>query len=267
MQLTTELGSVQFTEEGGLLGLDGRGTTQKVVAQKPLGSIGRAACFAEEEEPFIPEECNHLGAGLLVDLLNSVLLGLLWGGLFIVEGILCEFTDVSEVDGLPGIEEVMIKTVFFAAPILTACNPAQAIKLQIADMFLDVTLVLQGGLELKLGLFASVEAEAELDMIFDTDAGANEVVLEGMITDQAFEIVSISPGWEDAKDEFEALIEEALLDSLLEGLVEDALTSFPLPSVDLSGLIPDVESSENLNLNLESLLRQGGYSVLYGELE
>ena len=105
-------------------------------------------------------------------------------------------------------------------------------------------------------------------MIFDTDAGANEVVLEVYgITDQAFEIVSISPGWEDAKDEFEALIEEALLDGLLEGLVGDALTSFPLPSVDLSGLIPDVESSENLNLNLESLLRQGGYSVLYGELE
>ena len=146
LQLTTELGSVQFTEEGGLLGLDGRGTTQKVVAQKPLGSIGRAACFAEEEEPFIPEEGNQFGAGLHDDLLNRVLFGMWWGGLFNVEGNLSEFTDVSEVDGLPGIEEVMIKTVFFAAPILTACNPAQAIKLQIADMFLDVTLVLQGGL-------------------------------------------------------------------------------------------------------------------------
>ena len=69
-------------------------------------------------------------------------------------------------------------------------------------------------------------------MIFDTDAGANEVVLEVYgITDQAFEIVSLPGG--RTRDEFEALIGRLLEPA--GGLVRDALTSFPLPSVDLSG--------------------------------
>jgi len=266
--LDTNLGTVVFTDAGGVIGLDANASAQKVVAQKPLGSIGRAACLTEGEPPFEPEEGTSFGIGLHDDVFNRILFSMWWGGLFNLNGTLDELTGSSEADFLPGLQGVNIKTVFFAAPIVTSCNPAQTIKLQIADMFVDVILNLEGGLELQLGLFASVEAEADFHMIEDGDTGQKELSLQVYgITDSAFEIVSITPGWEAAKAEFETLIADALLDGLLEGLVGESLTSFPIPSVDLGSLDPSLEQEQSLTLTVQDLLRQYGYSVIYGELK
>ena len=152
--------------------------------------------------------------------------------------------------------------------MITSCNPAEILKLQIADMFIDVLLELEGGAPLKLGLFASVEAEAEFGLAENEATGDKELSLQVYgITDSAFEIVSITEEWEAAKAEFESLIEDALLEGLLEGLAGDSLTSFPIPSIDLAALNPAIGEQETLDLIVESLLRQEGYSVIYGELQ
>lgn len=268
VNLTTGVGTVVFTDAGGLIGLDANATSSKKVAQKPLGSLGRAACLTQGEPAFEAEGEYPFGIGLHDDVFNRILFSMWWGGLFNMEGDLGDISDEGDTEFLPGLESVTIKTVFFAAPIVTSCNPAQTIKLQIADMFVDVLLSLGGGMELQLGLFASIEAEAEFKIIDAGDEGETELALDvNEITDSAFEIVSITPGWESAKAEFEALIADAILDGLLDGLVGESLTSFPVPSIDISDLDPGAGPGEKLNLELEALYRQGGYSVLYGLLK
>lgn len=266
LMLTSNLSQLQFTDDGGQIGLDANIVTAKKVTQKPLGSIGRASCMKKGEPPYEPDTTKDFGIGLHDDVLNQALFSIWWGGVLNMTLGKDVLGDVGG-DAVAGIEDLTIKTLFFTPPILTSCNPAEQLKVQIADLFLDVH-ILFFGIELQLGIFASFEAEADLVVTTDAATGEKLVGIELLgVTQSEIEIVSITPGFEDSKQLFADMIQTQLLDGLVDGIGGEALGGFPIPSIDLSTLDPSIPAGTMLNIQLNKLERIYGFTVIDGSVD
>lgn len=264
MQITTKIGELTFTPQGGLIGMDANIITSKKTAQSPLGSIARANCGKAKQEFFEVDKEQEIGFAIHDDLINQVLFSVWWGAL--LDGTV----DPALLGGLGGLEEqgiqdLSIKTLLFGAPLLTSCNPGQQLKAQVPDAYIEIGLSL-GGVHLDLGVFMSLEIEAALELV-ETAVDKQIGIALGGLTLFNIEIVSITPGWEEAIPDLETLFKDKLLEGLAGGLADQELPTFPIPAIDLSTLDPSIPPGTTLNLILNDLVRDAGYTSINGEVD
>ncbi len=266
LALQSDFGSIAFFEEGGMVGLRANIVTDKKVAFEPLGSIGRSFCLQEGELPFIADMGADFGLIMHDDLLNQALFSLWWGGLFQFEAGADLLGDNLGAIPIPGVTDATVNATFLTPPIITSCNPADLPKIQIGDVFLEVALSI-GDLPLNVGVFLSVEAEAEIGSFTDADTGEAQFgVSIGALTKSVHEIVSITPGWESLIPTIEELIGEDMISALVTGLGGASLGGIPIPSIDLSSLDPSIPPGTLLDLTIEVVERTLGNTAAYGSM-
>lgn len=264
LQITTKIGELTFSPKGGLIAMDANIITSKKTAQSPLGSIARANCGKAKQEFFELDKDREIGLAIHDDLINQALFSVWWGAL--LDGAV-DPSMLGDLGGLQdmGIKDLSIKTLLFAAPLLTSCNPGQQLKLQLPDAYIEIGLNM-AGVALDLGVFVSLELEAAVQMV-QTAVDKQIGLSIGDLTLFNLEIVSINPGWEEAIPDLEKLFKEKLLEAVEGGLGEQALPTFPIPEIDLSTLDPSIPPGTALNLILNDLIRDAGYTSINGEVD
>lgn len=264
LQITTKIGQLVFSTEGGLIGMDANVITSKKTAQQPLGSIARANCGKAKQEFFELDKTQEIGLAIHDDLINQALFSVWWGSL--LDGPVSPDM-LGSVGGLEeqGVEDLTIKTLLFGAPLLTSCNPGQQLKIQVPDAYVDIGLSF-AGVPLDLGVFVSLELEASLVLV-DTGAEKQIGVSLGGVTLFNIEIVSINPGWEEAIPDLEQLFKDKLLGGLADTLAGTEVGAFPIPAIDLSTLDPSIPPGTTLNLILNDLVQDAGYTSINGEVD
>ena len=262
LAMKTGLSSVDFTPEGGTLGLKATVTTPKLIAHEPLGSIGRASCLAALPESFSFPKLRQLELAVHDDFLNQMTFDMYWGGLFDMAVDPAELgVDLAQF----GIEEIDLTVDALLPGILTSCTPDGALVLQLGDMRVDGAMNLYGT-PVTMTMYASMEVLAEIIAV-ESPTGKQLSIFLGEVRTVEVEVAEVTGPLAGAEDVLVALVEENLVGGLLDSLAGGALGSFPIPDVDLSGFDPSIPPGTAISLDLQELLRMVGYTVLSGDVK
>jgi len=260
------LWTLAFAPEGGRVGLAARVLAPKKVPQQILGSIARGTCLKGYPALWQLPGTSRFELGLFDDFLNEALAAV-WRN-----GLLNLSLDEETLGDLAGsslpLDGMTVDTTALLPPILNGCDPSGLLKIQLGDLFVEATLLsplFEGG-EGKLGVYAYVEASAEL-VLEDTDEGPMlSVVIQSLDT---FDL-----HWAYVPVEFEGneqALEDLLISQVIDGPVQDLigvpLGQFPVPTLDLGAMLPDLDTNLVLTPIIDALTRQGGHTLIQGELE
>lgn len=262
LTIQTGLSSVEFDEAGSVLGMRATVVTPRNNLHEPLGSIGRAACLAPSEGPYVMPRAGQLEIALHDDLLNQIPFGIYWGGLLnlSLDGAALGF-DLSTY----GIDNLVAHLDALLPPIVTSCNPEGQLRVQLGDMQIDATMDLFGS-PVALTAFASLEVAAQI-VVVDGAAGKELSIAIGDVRAFEVEIVSLSGALEGAEEMLINLLKENLASALVDGLGGGALGSFPIPEIDLSAMDPNIPAGSVISLDLTQVLRLFGYTTLSGNVK
>ena len=263
VQLRTALSSLDFKTPGGTLGMFATAVTPKKVGHTVLGSIGRAACLSGGTETFGFANVAPLQIALHDDFFNQILFGIYWGGglAFPVGPDMLGSVDLTKY----GITDLTLDIDFMLAPIVTSCNPTEKLKIQVGDMHIHAVMTL-GGVKLDMDVYVSFEANAGFQII-DKPTGAELGVAIEDITMIEADVLFADPKLIGFKDAVLGLIQEQLVPTFLDSLAGSALGGFPLPAIDLSGASAQIPPGTELELDLKTVARDKGYTLLQGDVK
>ena len=259
IQLNSGMENITFNEDGGRLRLWGAATAPKNININSKGTLLRSACLSGGGESLNLEGEQPLQAGLSDDLLNQVLYAL-WrgGGLeFPVPSSLLGNTDLSSF----GIQDVDLELKMLLPPIVTTCNAAEEPVLQVGDIQVLASLDLFGN-PVELAIYASAQAPVTIT--------ADDGILGLVVSDIELiktEVVVLTPGFASAEQAIETLVAEQLVPTLLTLIGDDALAGFPLPEIDLSGLVSGVPAGTTLSINPNTVDRTLGWTIVRGDIQ
>ena len=260
LDFSTFLSTAVFTDGGGELGLGAGFLTDKGIERDVLGSLLRAGCLVGDYGSPNFDAAEKFQVGAKLDMVNELLFALYWGGglQLVIDGSVLGDIDLGGF----GITNLNVATDFWLPPILDDCNAKTQVALEVGDLFLDVGFNIMGA-PLKLGLFVSMVAEAE---IFGQ---GQEVGLNIMgITKIGTQVLSVegSLGPFEGMFDIEELIENILVPLILEQVSNLSLGSFPIPEIDLGGLLPGIPPGTTLTLGNLEINMNKGFLTFSGEL-
>jgi hypothetical protein len=263
LQITTAISSLTFNSGGGTLGLRAKVTAPKGTTHSPLGSIGRYSCGTGPDTGLgFPLAGGQLEMGLHDDFFNQLPYAMYWGGLFDLNVDVAELgVDLSQY----GLGDVDLALDFLLPPILKKCAAGDTQVLQIGDMRVDGVMDLYGQ-PVEMTMYASAVVEADL-VVVDGDAGKELSISLGDVLVMEVEITEVSGALAGAEDVLVALVEDQLIGGLLDNLAGDALGSFPIPEIDLSGMLPGLPAGTGISIDIQSLMRAAAYTVLSGNVK
>lgn len=266
--LSSALSSVNFTPAGGTLGMRAAFSAPRGTTYEKLGSIGRANCLAGgvEPNPVFPvgSAGPQLELGLKDDLLNELVYALYWGGALSLP-IPAEMLGESLSDY--GITDMVMHVDFMLPPILSACNPAQQLKLAVGDVKVDATLKMFGA-PLTMTIYASLKAGANVTARL-TETGATSLGVAIEYPDFVdMEIASLTGNLAGAEDTIKNLVMNTLLPTLL-GTLDGTtpLVEFEIPSIDMADFIDGVPEGSELAILVNEVLRAAAFTVASGNLQ
>jgi hypothetical protein len=254
LNIATNLSSVIFKAEGGRVGLNAATMTTKGVERDPLGSILRAGCGGTDTEPILFEfqSTPEMQLGLRNDLVNEVLFSVWWSGL--LSGSKIDASSLLGSDsGLP-IENLVITPNFLLPPILDDCEDRKE-QIQVGDAYLDLTFNLLAQ-DVHLGVWLQVRATGGVA------AKGNEIGIR--IEDITYfekEIIDLGGNMGDLLSMVDGLI-PMLLDQ-----IKGQEFFFPIPPIDLGGVIPGVPAGTAIQLGGFAAFTQAGVTIVGGDLQ
>jgi hypothetical protein len=264
LYLKATVSSADFDTMGATIGLQGTALTAKGVPYSPLGSIARSGCLDPYAEPFHFIELNEVEFGIFDDLLNQLMYAMWYGG-----SLKFTITEADLPPGLPlsqyGIGNLAVDVFFLLPPMLTDCTADKKFNLQVGDIGIHASMTLLGQ-PIVMDAYASASAPAsvkatptatgsELSLFVDQDHLVAEIEIES------------TNGGAKAKYALTGLIETMLLPMIFEALGTDGpLVSFPIPDLDLGGIIPGLPPGTTFSIVAKQVYRTSGYTVLSGEV-
>lgn len=254
LDLKLDLSSVRFRADGARLGLDLGVRTRKGVDRDPLGSILRDGCLRLDPDPplfeFPPEP--SMQAGVRYDFANEGLFMLWWTGL--LSGPLDLSGLIGDMGSLP-ISNVGITPDLLLPPILDDCNESGTTHLQIGDAWLDLTFQLLNA-DQHIGIWLQADISAQV-VASDNEIGIRLDKIEYL----EYEMFDIGGNMGDLMGMVEGLL-PALLDQ-----VAGQEFRFPIPPVDVGGLIPGLPQGSSIQLGNLSSSSAHGVLTIGGDLQ
>ena len=258
VSLKTGLETTWWTDDGGTFRLWGAATSPKKVNHPVLGVLQRKACGKAFTEALNLSMTAPLQLGLSDDLLNQILHAAWQGGAmaFPLPPTALGGVDLTQF----GISDLSLSVDFLLPPIVGSCNPFNELLLQIGDVEVSASMKLFGS-PVSLKVYASVEAYLTLT------AGADGIGLQledfkRLETD----VVVLQAGF-DAEALVAPLIGDELLPVLFESLTSLGLDGFPLPEIDLGGLVPGVGPGVSIAIQPNQVTRNLGWTVVSGGIK
>ena len=254
LDLKVDLSSVTFKDDGARLGLNLGTHTKKGVQRDPLGSILRDGCLRADPDPplFEFEPDPSLQGGVRYDFANEALFMVWWTGL--LSGPLDLSGLLGDMGNLP-ISNLEVTPNLLLPPILDDCNPDGSTHLQIGDAYLDLT-------------FQLLNADQHLGVWLQADIAARIVGSGNQIGLKLESVEYLETEMYDLGGNMGDLMGmvEGLIPALL-GQVEGQEFLFPIPPVDLGGLIPGLPAGASLQVGNLSSRSAHGVLVIGGDLQ
>ncbi len=136
-------------------------------------------------------------------------------------------------------------------PILTSCATPGALELQVGDLGLKVDFDLGGGPG-SLEFFGTLRVEV-LPVLVGA-AGQRQLSLElGAVHDLAFDVVHAEGTGAGLTTLVETLLADVVRNLVLETLVKDALTAWPIPVLDLGAYVPGLPAGSKVTFEPQTL--------------
>ena len=255
-----QLHTVSFTTEGGTVGLKAGAWAEKVTEYTPLGSILRDSCSGTDPGAFAFSEDVPMAIALNMDFVNEFLFSAWWNGLLNIETDESGFGDAGLGLSDYGIKSIRLNPLL--PPILSDCNSKGLLHIQLGDAELELDL--DGGLVTEpttMKLFTSMDA----DIYVITNADSISVVVNGF-SGFHVDIVDAGPEWESLEAELEVAL-EAIMVTQMEELLGQALGDFPVPSIDLTGLLEGVPEGTALEVGSTDTALSNGFLLVEGDLQ
>jgi hypothetical protein len=268
--LRSTLSTILCHTTGCTVGLKATIVTTHGVQHAVLGSIGRAGCLTGVVEPVPSYPVGSqtptppaLEIGLHDDFFNQIPYALFWAGALTlpVPASMLGSVDLSSY----GITDMNLSIDLMLPPILSTCNDQNALRLQIGDLGVVVDMKLFGT-PVQMQMFASLEAAARLEAV-DTPTGKQISIAVDSPSFIDIEIASLSGGLVGAEDTLGNLIRTTLIPQLLASLTGESLGTFPIPSLDLSGMIEGLPAGTAISIEIREILRANAYNVLSGNVK
>ncbi|HQL57547.1 MAG TPA: hypothetical protein PLN07_08115 [Myxococcota bacterium] len=266
MRIKTKFSTLDFRPDGGVIGMSATVLTDKNVNNSTvLGSIGRASCFGPQEPPLEMPRIGELELGLHDDFLNFIPFALWYGG-----GLQFDI-DPSMLEGAAdqmaqfGMANLALSIEFKLPPILSACNPSGALMMQMGDVAIRVSLTMAGR-PLEMLLYTTLSAEARL-VVETTPEGVRQLGLQldpPLLID--VQIAEMDGGLESSGDTMTRLIREMLMPMIVAQLSGRTLASFPIPEIDLHAISDQMPVGSKIAIDLKSIIRQTGNTVVSGDV-
>ncbi len=271
LTLETGIWSLNFTPEGGRLGLGARTLSTKKVPQTIHGAISRGTCVKGYPTGWqVPGE-SAFEVGLLDDFANLLLTTVWYQGILNLE---LDSETIAELMGegagadspLP-FDDLALETQMMLPPILNGCDPDGLLLLELGDAYVQIDIVspLFGG-QGTIGVFLSVVASAEI-LLTETDEGPAIALQFYGIDEMHYSWELVPELFEGNEEALEILIEQELLGAILEDMTGTPLIEIPIPEIDLYDLSPLFGQGVVIDPAIEDLLREGGHTLIQGYLE
>jgi len=254
----TMLSSVQFTTQGGELGLGAGFYAPKGVDREVLGSILRAGCGSGAFGTPVFDTAEKFQIGAAMDMVNELFFSLWYGG-----GLALTL-DSSVLGGLSldeyGVSDLGVGTTFWLPPILDDCTAKGMVEVQIGDLLVDLSFSMMG-MPVKISMFVS----AALDAVLTGQGNEIGIQING-ITDIGTQLINVEGNLGLLGFDIEQLVEGVLVPMIVEQVSNLSLGSFPIPEIDLGSLLPGLPPGTKLSLGNIEIKMSKGFLLFGGEL-
>jgi hypothetical protein len=264
LDLSARVASIEFTDAGGFVVLDGALLSDRLIDRDPLGSIGRGGCAGGAVGQYSLPGAAPIELAVYDDLLNQALFSFWYGGGLEFHLTPTDFAalgaDLSQF-GLG--DEMTVDVHLLLPPIVEGCANDGKVLVQLGDAYVEASFAFLGTpTELKMYLQLAIDATIVLQ---PGETGGVEVgVRLGELRRFEVEVVEINEQQADKQKTFEDLI-KTLVPTLLRDLAADPIT-FALPSIDLGELSDSLPEGLWLSVEPEQVSRTLGYTMAAGRL-
>lgn len=258
---------VAFDSFGATMALSVRVTAPKPAALdiSSLGSLARNGCLHGNPKAFIVPTSSPMVLAAHDDLLNQVLFAAWWGGAIHVT------LPPSLVDGFLANIDIAVSDVELTLdpllpPVVTSCTPSGNMQLQLGDLHTTVSLTL-GDSPASAEVFLSVIVEVNPTTAPGLEEGTINIALEVLdLVRFDLEIVSAGGVFEGQEGLLDTLLGDVLVDMVMGQIGEGLVPSFPIPSIDIGGIVESIPEGTSIGFSPDALSRSGAYTVLMGGL-
>ncbi len=259
MDFYTALDTVDFTDDGGTIGLAAGFHSEKGVDRNPHGAITRDGCLGAEADVLGWQWERSIAFGLKTDMLNSALFAAWWTGYINSPLDLSSLGDLGGGVPIP-IDNLQLDMTWLLPPTLNDCTKG-APQIQIGDLFIVMT-----GEAFGSPIRAEMYADISLGAGFTTDAGGLSLEI-GSLLFADIEVVALDDSALPSAIDLRSLLEDgfpALLGSFLTG---QTFGPFTIPATDLSTTVPGLPAGTSLGLGNLGALQTDGYVIIGGDLQ
>jgi hypothetical protein len=220
------------------------------------------ACTAYSPSPQGLEKTSHVEVVLQDDLANQILHGLWWGG----------FTNMTLTDselapylGDQGVANMVLNIQPMLAPVVTTCTDDGKPEIQVGDLKMEGTFTLNGNAA-SFSVFASLRANMQVHVV-PIPNGPSSIGGEVMSVEQFAVDVQSTTGLGVVGDTLiNVIMTEVLADYLLADIITGMAAAYPVPSIDLGGLVPGIPAGTNITFTPLSLSWEPGYLRMSGQV-
>ncbi len=265
------LWTMQFTPDGGNIGMAARAIIGKATPHNIMGSIGRGTCLQGLPTQYTLPGNDEFEVGLYDDLLNEMLAAIWYGGVLNLSMDEETLGDSLSVDGLP-VDSMVVTTNPYLPPIINGCTSDGLLKLQLGDCFVDAEIdpILFGGKD-SMGVFLFLEVSAEI-YLTETDEGPAIGLILHEVETLKYHWAYVPTPFIGNEQILEDLVDSQLIEPLVQDIIGAPLAEFPIPELsmsDLGGALGGGDGGTDITIvpQVDDLAREGGHTVLKGALE
>ena len=260
LSMKSGVSSLDFSPIGGVIGLKAAVVTPKGVDLPSKGTIQRGGCLGAQA-PFSFWMLDEIEMGIADDFLNQIPYAMWWAGLLTIP------LDPEAMGGGSfedyGIEDLNLVATGLLPPVITDCN-SQMMEMQMGDLQIQAEMVMWG-MPVQVTMYATFTASilikvASVDGQTVLDMGVTE------IKQVKLEVATVSENLVGSEDTLRMLIKQQVLPVFLEQITGDSLASFPLPEMDMTGMIPGMPGEAKLTMTPMSSYREKAYTVITGSV-
>jgi len=262
LDLTGQISDIDFDDSGGEFDISVAVTTpSKGTSYDALGSVLRQSCAGWGGDLSFPK-ASPLEFGISDDVINQALLSLWWaGGL---DGSAMSFVPNDDAFAQYGTTLDSLEVTFLLPPVLSDCGP-DGLTLSAGDIRIDAVASIAGN-AFDLAGYASIVLTAQAVLV-EGVAGAEVGIKIGQPVFVGVELSEVPEPMKPVQPLVQYVVMEHALPPLLESVTGQILTSYPIPALPLDGFLTAVPPGTSIELDLESVGRKDGHTLLTGSVK
>ncbi len=261
--VVTDFSKVTIDKAGATFWLRAGAYAKKGNTIDNLGVPDRIGCGSGVQKVEVLKK-RDLELVLSDDTLNQILYGLWLGGLleFPVPESMLGGVDLTKY----GVKDLKMKATALLAPTVSDCNDKGELLVHIGDMRIDASLELLGQ-KMDVVLWATFEAGLKVSVEKNAKGGSAVGIQITEIKKIDTDITVKQENLVGSEKVIQSLVGDALVKGLIGVLGGNALGSFDLPVIDLSGTVKGLPPGAGIAIDPQSVDRKGGNTIIGGKLK